>query len=93
MKVEHSHDSKKGEFFILDGDKKIASLFYIFAGETKIIIEHTVVDPSQEGKGLGKQLVNATVEFARKNGIKIMPLCPYAKRVLEGSDTYNDVLF
>ena len=93
MRVEHSYDSKKGEFFILEDGKKIASMIYVYAGETKIIIEHTVVDPSHEGKGLGKQLVNAAVDFARKNGIKIMPLCPYAKRVLEASDTYRDVLF
>lgn len=93
MKVEHNFDSKKGEFYILEGTKKIANLVYIYAGETKIIIEHTEVDPSQEGKGLGRQLVNAAVDFARKNSIKIMPLCPYAKRVMEGSDVYKDVLF
>ncbi len=93
MTIEHNSDGKKGEFFITEDGKKIGSLVYVYAGETKIIIEHTEVDPSQEGKGYARKLVNAAVDFARSKNIKILPLCPYAKRVLEGSDTYKDVLF
>lgn len=66
---------------------------YVFAGDTKFIIEHTIVNPAHEGKGLGKQLVNASVDFARQNHYKILPLCPYAKKVMEHSDDYKDVLF
>lgn len=93
MTIEQQDDGKKGEFFILESNKKVGNLVYVYAGADKLIIEHTEVDPSQEGKGLGRQLVNAAVDFARKNHIKILPLCPYAKRVMEGSEIYKDVLF
>lgn len=76
-----------------ENGKEIATMSYTFAGDTKFIIDHTEVDPSQGGKGLGKQLLKAAVEFARKNSYKIMPLCPYAKAVFEKTDEYNDVLF
>jgi uncharacterized protein len=45
------------------------------------------------GKGVGKQLVDAAVEFARANGHKIKPFCPYAKKVLERTKEYTDVLY
>jgi uncharacterized protein len=93
MEIKHEYNNKKGLFFIEENGKQIASLTYVFAGEDKFIIEHTVVNPKNEGKGLGKQLVNAAVEFARKNAYKILPLCVYAKKVMEGSDEYKDVLF
>ncbi len=65
---------------------------YVWAGEQKMIIDHTEVDPSLKGKGVGKQLVNAAVEKARAGNFKIVPLCPFAKAVLEKSEEYADVI-
>lgn len=48
-----------------------------------IDIEHTVVDPNFGGKGLGKELVLAAVEYAKKENIKIKTTCPFAKKVFE----------
>tara|TARA_R110002073_G_scaffold279026_1_gene443014 strand:+ start:277642 stop:277755 length:114 start_codon:yes stop_codon:yes gene_type:complete len=33
------------------------------------------------------------VEFAREKGLKILPLCPFAKKVFNTTDELNDVLF
>lgn len=93
MNVQHERTGTKGEFYIEEQGHRIGSMAYVFAGDTRFIIEHTVVDPAHEGKGLGRKLVEAGVAFARENGYKIMPLCPYAKRVLEGSEVYRDILF
>ena len=93
MEIKHEHTSTKGVFFMEENAKRIAFLTYVYAGPNKFIIEHTVVEPGNEGKGLGRQLVDAAVEFARNNNYKILPLCTYAKKVMEGADVYKDVLF
>ena len=93
MEVKHEQHENKGVFFIEENAKRIANLAYVFAGPEKFIIEHTEVNPGNEGKGIGKILVNAAVAFARENSYKILPLCPYAKKVMESSDIYKDVLF
>ncbi len=93
MEVKHTHDGKKGMFYLEEDGKKIATMVYIFSGETRIIIEHTEVMPSHEGKGLGKLLVKAAVDFAREKHYKILPLCPYAKSVFDKTEAYKDVLF
>lgn len=93
MEIQHTDDGKKGRFFIEENGKQIAEMTYVWSGEKRFIIDHTLVDPSQEGKGLGKLLVNAAVAFARANHHKILPVCPYAKKVLERTDEFKDVLF
>lgn len=92
MQVQHTNDTKGGFFHIEDNGRQIAKMTYVWAGENKFIIDHTEVNPSHEGQGLGKLMVNAAVEFARNNHHTIVPLCPYAKRVLTRSDEYRDIL-
>ena len=93
MNIHHKKEGNKGIFYIEENGSILAELVYVFAGETKFIIEHTEVKSGNEGKGLGKKLVMASVDFARENKYKILPLCPYAKSVLEKTDDYKDVLF
>ncbi len=45
-----------------------------------MIIEHTEVDESLEGKGVGKQLVHTAVEYARTHNIKISTAVPLCKK-------------
>jgi uncharacterized protein len=93
MEVKHNHNQKNGVFYMEDNGKQIATMNYVFAGEHKFIIDHTEVNPDYEGKGLGKQLVKAAVEYAREKNLKIMPLCVFAKRTFERTPEFADVLF
>lgn len=72
--------------------REIALMTYSKAGADKIIIDHTEVDASLKGKGVGKDLVAEGVKFARENNLKIIPLCPFAKAEFEKHDDYADVL-
>lgn len=92
MDIRHTESPTKGAFEVIEDNTKVGEMTYSKAGTDTIIIDHTEVDPSQNGKGLGKKLVDAGVAFAREKGLKIIPLCPFAKRVLTGSDKYADVL-
>ena len=65
---------------------------FVFAGEDKIIIDHTEVNEGNNGKGYGKMMVAKAVEFARRKNIKIIPLCPFAKSVIDKTPEFQDVL-
>lgn len=93
MDILHKSEGNKGKFFIEKDGKAIAEMTYVWAGETRIIIDHTEVDSSLKGQGVGKKLVAEAVKFAREKGIKIMPLCPFAQAVFEKENEFNDVLF
>jgi predicted GNAT family acetyltransferase len=92
MEVKQKNDSSKGVFYIEQNGKTVAQMTYIWVGTSKIIIDHTEVDESLKGQGAGKLMVSKAVEFARQAGIKIVPLCPFAKSVFNKTPDYNDVL-
>lgn len=91
-KIERDDNGKKGRFLIVENNEMAGEMTYTWAGETKFIIDHTLVDEKFGGKGYGKKLVMAAVEFARENNLKILPLCPFAKRLFEKTESIHDVL-
>ena len=93
MEVIHKNNEKHGSFEVIDQEKSVAQMTYTWAGPTKFIIDHTAVSENYTGKGLGKQMLMAAVAFARKEHLKILPLCPYAKSVFDKEPELADVLF
>ena len=93
MNIQQYDDNKKGEFFLESEGEKLASMTYSYAGADKIIIDHTEVDDTLKGQGVGYKLVEASVKFARIKNIKIMPLCPFANAVFNKKSDYNDIRF
>ncbi|MDY5969021.1 MAG: GNAT family N-acetyltransferase [Bacteroidales bacterium] len=85
-------DGKKGMFVIFENDQRAGEMTFTWAGDSKFIIDHTGVDSSYEGKGYGRILVKAAVDYARNKPAKIIPLCPFAKRQFEKHPEYSDVL-
>jgi len=91
MLIQHKQVAGKGIFYVGQDGAFEAEMVYTMAGN-KMIIEHTEVDESLEGKGVGKQLVYTAVEYARNHSLKIVPLCPFAKSVLDKEVEWHDVL-
>lgn len=92
MEIQHDQTATKGTFYIGEKNKPMADMTYSKAGSNTIIIDHTEVSDALKGKGAGKQLVTAAVDYARQNKIKIIPLCPFAKSVFEKVKEFRDVL-
>lgn len=72
-------------------EKTLAEITYTYAGENVIIVDHTFVDPSLRGQGIGAQLVERVVLFAEEENLKIIPLCPYAKKEFTEKEAYHKV--
>lgn len=83
---------KNGFFHIDINGKTEAKMTFVFAGTDKIIIDHTEVNEGNNGKGYGKKMVAKAVEYAHEKGIKIIPLCPFAKKVFDKTPEFRDVL-
>ena len=91
MEIQHRENQQKGKFYCLVDGKQLAEMTYTYAGNDKIIIDHTEVDDSLRGQGIGYKLVEASVQFARENSISILPLCPFANAVFNKKKEYSDV--
>ena len=60
--------------------------------DNKWYINHTVVKSEYGGRGIAKQLVSIIVSEARKQGVKIVPICSYAQKMLLDKEEYQDIL-
>jgi predicted GNAT family acetyltransferase len=92
MVIQHKESGKRGMFYIHDDDEILAEIVYADGGNNIIIIEHTVVDERLKGQNIGYELVHKTVEYARMHGLKVTPVCPFAKAVFDKRADFNDVL-
>lgn len=92
MNIQREEHGRKGAFYIeRDGDW-IAEMTYEREGQRKIVIDHTEVDESLQGQGIGENLVEEAVRWVRENNLLIKPTCPFVKKILESSEEYEDVL-
>ena len=92
MDIQLEQTDVRGSFYIEQEGKRVAFMEFSKAGTDRIIISHTDVSPVLRGKNAGKQLVAAAVDYARKNHLKIVPLCPFARSVFDKVKEYSDVL-
>lgn len=90
-KVERENGPSKGRYrMVVDGVE--AEMTYSRAGEKLIIIDHTHVPSALRGRKIGESLVRQAVEDARREGISIIALCPFAKAQIERHREWQDVL-
>ena len=92
MVIQHKQVNGKGMFYVGQDGAILAELVYTKSAAGRMIIEHTEVDDSLGGKGIGGQLVHTAVEYARSHQLKIIPLCSFAKAVFDKKPEYADVL-
>ncbi len=92
MDVLQQDNGKKGKFYILVNGNQEAEMTYTWAGDGRIIIDHTEVSEVLKGKNAGKQMLMKAVTFARESSIKILPLCPFANSVFKKTPEITDVL-
>ena len=90
--IQHEEAASKGAFYIDKAGQRVAEMTYSRTNATMIIIDHTDVDDSLRGEGVGRQLLDALVAWARSTGTKVLPLCPFAKSQFDKDPAIRDVL-
>ena len=89
--VEREDGPSKGRYrLVIDGVE--AEMTYSRAGDGLIIIDHTEVPAALRGRKVGERLVSQAIEDARRDGVEIIPLCPFAKAQIGRHPEWQDVL-
>jgi len=85
-------ERKSGGRYTLVVETHEAEMTYSRASAQLIIIDHTDVPDALRGRGVGQVLVTRAVEDARREGFKIIPLCPFAAAQFRRHADWRDVL-
>lgn len=90
--IQHQEQDAKGAFYVENGGQRLAEMTYSRTNAAMVIVDHTEVDPSLSGQGVGRELLGALVQWARATGTKVVPLCPFAKAQFDKDTSLRDVL-
>lgn len=92
MEITIKEQGSKGFALASDKGKKAGAMTYSIPGSDFIIIDHTEVSEEFKGQGVGKKLLYKIVDMAREKGVKILPLCPFAKAMFQKIKDIKDML-
>lgn len=82
---------EEGIFFIENEGRRVAEITYVPAGDGKINANHTYVSAELRGGGVAGKLLDALADYARENGLKIIPSCSYVVTRFSHGNKYDDV--
>jgi hypothetical protein len=71
--------------------RKLAFLEYLLTRPTLTLI-HTEVPAEMRGQGVAGKLAQAALEFARREGLRVKPLCPFATDYIRKHPEYADLI-
>lgn len=57
-----------------------------------IIFTHTGVPPESEGQGIGGALAAAGLDYARSEGLRVKPACPFVAAFVKLHAEYQDLV-
>jgi predicted GNAT family acetyltransferase len=75
-------DNQAASRFELTVEGKLAELRYRHRGQ-RFVIVHTGVPSELADRGYGSALVQAALDRAEREGLTVVPLCPFARAWLE----------
>jgi predicted GNAT family acetyltransferase/glutaredoxin len=74
-----------------DGERMIGELAYR-RRDGRLALIHVEVDEALEGRGLGSALVTTALDDARREGLEVVPLCPFVEWFVEQNPEYQDIV-
>ena len=75
-KLEIAHNQANHSFEVwIDG--KLSKLDYIQDAKN-FVITHVGVYPEHRGQGVAAKIVDAALQYARENSLRVIPMCSYA---------------
>ena len=88
------NDTPNGGALVLtmEGREGQAAMTFSKASDTTRIVDHTEVDETLRGTGAGLALAERMVEDARRDGVSLVPLCPFFLATSKKHPEWHDVV-
>ena len=92
LAVEREDSSGGGRYFIhLPGEVEAEMTFRKMA-DSRIAIDHTFTPPKFRGRNVALRLMERSIADARREGLRIRPICSYAVAQFRRHPEWADIL-
>jgi predicted GNAT family acetyltransferase len=71
--------------------KSVANLVFHVEGK-KMFLDSTFTPERYRGRGIGSELVKASIDYAEKNGLTIVPVCDFAVDYFRKHKEYDRIV-
>jgi predicted GNAT family acetyltransferase len=88
IEVRHNQAAQR---FEAGTDEGLAMAVYR-PGAGVITFTHTEVPEALEGRGIGSRLARTALDYARAEGLKVRPLCPFIAGYIQRHPEYQDLV-
>ncbi len=78
--------------FELEAEGHTAFIEFLIDKDHVMYLTHTEVPKALEGKGIGKNIVEQTLNYLKDNNFKLAPLCPFVAAYLKRHPEWKDIL-
>lgn len=85
-------DNPSANRFEITVDGKVAGFSVYQRSDGEIEFFHTEIDDAYEGQGLGSTLVEAALDEVRRDGLQVIPTCPFVRKYIARHKEYRDLL-
>ena len=92
LTIEREDAAGHGRYVIHLPDGLEAEMTFRKVGSGTIAIDHTYTPPEHRGKNIAFQLMQRTIDDARRDGIKVRPICSYAVAQFRRHPDWSDLL-
>ncbi len=87
LEVNHNPANQAFEVWI---DGQLSKLDYIQDGKN-FVITHGGVFPEHRGQGVAGKIVDAGLQYARENSLRVVPMCSYAAAYIRWNPQYLEL--
>ena len=84
-------NNQLAERFEIAYEKNMAVLEYLATGVLMTLV-HTEVPEELKGKGFGGKLVKSALEHAKKNNLRVVAQCEFAKSYIMRHKEYSELI-
>ena len=90
-RLTHTEEGPHGVFALEREGRRVAEMTYRRLGASRVLVDHTHVNPALRGQGVARQLLDAAVAWARQTNTKISATCSYVVVQFARDDSLRDV--
>ena len=84
LDIEHKFAQGRGMTYVPgEPEFRAAMMYHTYDDGTTLNIDHTEVDDSLRGQGVGMKLLEALIAHAKSEGLKVSATCPFAVAMLD----------
>ena len=89
--IDVRHDTERERFVARAGEAE-SHLVYSRRSETVVDFQSTFVVPASRGQGVGEKLVREALEWARSEGLTVIPSCWFVDTVVRRHPEFAPLL-